>query len=545
MTYKRIDFKIFILIILLLFPVFETIAQDTTKSLAFKKNRPVHSQTLFYHPDIAFEMWQNLNLVKEANSGNALAMHELGIRYIIGDGVPADTVKAAYWIGKAAKRGLTGACYNYAILLNNGWGIKWNPFTAYNFFKKAAQNSMPQAEYIIGLMYTDNLIVERNWSKAYLWVKKSAQDGYAPAKTALANLTSSIDISKIDTSESLIDPQIKIKGPNPANRNAKQDTAGRKSGFKHTQNNLANSGITSSPGFVFIDFSTVRDTSMKIPDKLLVEDLMHQGNEKLIKKIKIGIRNDSVVEIDSASIKYLKKFADDGSPEALTFLGRLYQKGQFFKKDLLKAAVCFIRAIKLDSPRSPLLLWKTVREKNFYTLLKNSVNQNNPEAMFVWYGIYSTGFDNQIVEADALKLLVKAASMNYLPAVNELGLDYYTGKYVKRNREKAVSIWNLASDLGSKEAELRLSISQIYGSGRKNTSRTAVDSVQQAVKEGSVLAQATLAYCYQHGIGIQQNLPDAVKYYRFAAQRGSQFAYNQLKQLYDNIRPDNKEFQIN
>ena len=91
--------------------------------------------------------------MKEANAGNALAEHELGLRYILGQGVIADTIKAAYWLHKAAEQKLPGACYNYGILLNNGWGVQWNPFEAYKYFLEAAHNDMPQAEYLIGLSF--------------------------------------------------------------------------------------------------------------------------------------------------------------------------------------------------------------------------------------------------------------------------------------------------------------------------------------------------------------------------------------------------------
>ncbi len=498
---------------------------------------------MFYHPDIAYQMWQKLNLVKEANSGNALAMHELGIRYILGDGVPADTEKAAYWIGKAAERGLTGACYNFAILLNNGWGIKWNPFTAYDYFMKAAQNSMPQAEYFIGMMYTDNLIVKRNWGKAYLWIKKASDDGFSPAKEVLTDLKSRIDFTKIDTSEAIIDSQ--VNNNSAGNSTPDQSDNSQKSSSGNSNKNISSAGIAPNLGFVFIDFNLVRDTTSRIPDRLLVEDLFHQGNDSLVKKIKINIKNDSLITIDTASINILKKFADAGSPEALTLLGRLYQTGQFFKKDLVEAAVYYIRAMKLDSPRAPLLLWHTLKENNFYDKLKPLTDQNDPRAMFIWYGLFSTGMDNQIVEQDAIKLLEKAAELHYLPAMNELGLDYYTGKYIKRDMSKALSIWKIASNSGSKEAELRLSISKIYGADDTAEYITAVDSIKNAVKAGSVLAQATLAYCFQNGIGVDKNLPNAVEYYRFAAQRGSQFAYNRLKQLYDSLRPEKKEFRLN
>jgi TPR repeat protein len=63
--------------------------------------------------------------------------------------------------------------------------------------------------------------------------------------------------------------------------------------------------------------------------------------------------------------------------------------------------------------------------------------------------------------------------------------------------------------------------------------------------DGSILAQFTLGYCYENGIGVKKNLPNAVKYYRNAAQRGNQFAYEQLKRLYNNLRPATETFKVN
>ena len=99
---------------------------DSTSSLAFKKNRPQKSLMPFYQPDLSYQLWKQFNLIREANSGDPLAEHELGIRYLLGDGVRADTLLGAYWIRKAVEKNLTAAEYNYGILLMNGWGVKWN-----------------------------------------------------------------------------------------------------------------------------------------------------------------------------------------------------------------------------------------------------------------------------------------------------------------------------------------------------------------------------------------------------------------------------------
>ena len=165
--------------------------------------------------------------------------------------------------------------------------------------------------------------------------------------------------------------------------------------------------------------------------------------------------------------------------------------------------------------------------------------------MFVWYGLVTTGLDGQITEADAVKFLEKSASMNYLPAMNEVGLDLYTGKYLKQDRNQAIEVWKLAKKLGSAEAGVRIAVADIYGYTKTANYDKAIEDINNAINEGSVLAQATLAYCYENGIGVETSEPQAVKYFRLAAQRGSRFAYDELKSLYNSIRPKEKIFQLN
>ena len=153
-------------------------AQDSTRSLAFKNNKPYRRSPYFYRPDLSYQIWQQFKLTQEANTGDVLAQHELGLRYLLGEGMTADTTKAVYWLSKAADQRLPSAMYNYAILLINGWGVNWDPFSAFKYFKGAAKAGMIQAQYVIGILYTDNLIVKRDLNYAYYWVKKSADEGY-------------------------------------------------------------------------------------------------------------------------------------------------------------------------------------------------------------------------------------------------------------------------------------------------------------------------------------------------------------------------------
>ncbi len=475
--------------------------------------------TIFYQPDLSYRIWQQFNLIREANSGDPFAQHELGIRYLVGEGVEADTLKAAKWIKSAADHGVTAAKYNYAILLINGWGTDWNPFKAFTYFKEAAEEGMPQAQYAVGLLYTDNLIVKRNWGKAFNWINKSAQKGNEDAKETLKEIKTKIPESKIDTTAS--------------NLNKEDQEIG-------TQDN---SSIKSSLGLVYIDFEDVLDTIPNVTNRRLLEDLTHSGYSLLSDSIKNSIQDTSFTSI-SQFIPLIHKAATFGSPEALTFLGKLYESGIYFDKNLLSAIEYYIRAARLDSPTASILLYKMQKAGKFFPLLKKESDADNPVALFDWYGLEVLGFDNQITITDALKLLERSADKNFIPALVEYGLYYYSGNVKLQNIKKAFSLWQKAVNLGSEEAETRMIAAVVLDNLSYLNYNDDIDKLFSASDNGSVLAQTALGYAYENGIVLKRNKANAVKYYRDAAQRGNRFAYEKLKYLYDAIRPSSQEFEI-
>ena len=494
-------------------------SQDSTKSFAFKDNKPQRRPNLFYQPDLAYRIWQQFNLIREANSGDPLAQHELGIRYLFGEGVEADTVKAAKWIKSAADHDVTAAKYNYAILLMNGWGTEWDPFKAFMFLKQAAEEGMPQAQYAVGLLYTDNLIVKRNWGKAYSWISKSAQKGNADARETLKEIKVKVPESKIDTS------------------------AFNLSRADSTNENQDNSAIKSSLGLVFIDFEDVLDTIPNITNRRLLEDLMHSGYTILSDTIKSSLQDTNFVSI-SEFIPLIKSAADYGSPEALAFLGRLYESGIYYTKDLLTAIEYYIRASRLDSPTASILLYKMQKADIFFPLIKKESDADNPVALFDWYGLEILGFDHQIMLNDALNLLKRSADKNFSPALIEYGLYHYSSD-AQLGLQKAFSYWQLAKNLGSREAETRMDAAIILDQLSSSNYNDQITRLLSASENGSVLAQTAVAYAYENGIGIQRDEAKAVKYYRDSAQRGNRFAYDRLKALYDSIRPSDPEFEVN
>ena len=518
---KHNFFVPFITIILFLSQL-SLVAQDTTKSLAFKKNRPYRNNPYFYQPDLSYQLLQQFKLVQIANSGDPLAQHELGLRLLTGEGIAADTITAVYWIKKAASQKLTSALYNYGIMLINGWGTDWNPFDAYDNFLLAAESGMKEAQYVVGILYTDNLIVKRDWNKSYYWIKKSATAGYEPAKTVLLEVAPRVSISFKDSVN-----QNKFVLSN--DKSSKQND---------------DSKIKPSFGLVFIDFDMQSDTVQDISDSIIISDLTKLDIP--IVRDSLNLKNDSLLTsfYDKDKLILLHKLAEFGSHEAQTILGKLYQDGNFIVKNKLLAAEFYIRATILDSPRAAFLLWKLIREKDFYDILNDAVQNDDPAAQFVWYGLKKLGYDNRLTDRDAIELLQKAALKNHLPAIIELGFNYFTGKYVKQDKQKGIELWKHAENLKSIEATVRIAASKIFESNLNDDIKNEISMIIKSEKTGSILAQFTLAHCYENGIGVNRDIPNAVKYYRDAAQRGNQFAFEQLKRLYDNIRPNNEIFKM-
>ena len=521
---KKITFSTLAVIISLIL-INSGFAQDTTKSLAFKDNRPFIKAPYFYRPDLGYQIWQQFKLTQEANAGDVLAQHELGIRYLLGEGVPADTVKAVYWIRKAAEQNLASAKYNFAILLINGWGVEWNPFQAFKYFQEAAKAGMIQAQYVVGILYTDDLIVKRDMNYAFYWVRKSSKEGYKPAKEIINQIKSKISPSAVDSITALEDKK-------PGKNNIVQEGDDNKN-------------LSSPVGLVFIDFNTVNDTITAITDSMLISDLRSADIDSLNIKMKLDSTKHLVELSTPDNLSRLMLLANSGSPEAQTILGRLYELGISFKKDRITSASYYFQALRNDSRTASYLLWKLSKTPGFIKSVQELAQKNNTKAMFVWYGLNSINYDNQIAMGDAMNLLQKASDQNFLPALVELGLNYYTGRFTAKDYQKGLSYWDKAESLGSVEAKVRIISSLIYSQSTAEDPKSLFKELENASEQGSVLAQVTLAYCYENGFGTAKSKSDCVEYYRDAAQRGNQYAYRELKRLYDEIRPPDPEFSVN
>ena len=494
-------------------------AQDSTKAAVFKEHR---APTLNFvrRSDESYELWEEFKLMEKANNGDASAQHELGIRYLLGRGFGVDTVKSAYWIQKAADQGFVIAQYNLGIFLNNGWGLPWNPFKAFEHFQYAAKQGMPEAEYVYGSILTDNLVAPQNWIEACRWMKKAADAGYQPAREALVEFEKrGIDVhadSSDTSSVSLLSP------------GTKKDSV------------LVPPTHSWKP--VLLDFSD--ETATKQDELAFLKDMLRKGSPELKNALGISSLDADKLVADSSLLILIQSAADVGSPEALAVLGRFYEKGIIERKNLMLAATEYLRAIRLEFPRAPALLWNVFQDKKFVQQVHALVLKDNADAEFVCAGLISVGFDTELPPEESFKLLLKASAQHHIQAMIEAGLCYFSGRGVEKNKEKAVEFWSRAAALGNREAQIRLAATNVIADLQLRNYASSIPDLDSAAHKGSLLAQVALAYCYETGTGVSQSKPEAVQLYRESAYRGSQIAYYALKKMYDELRPDAAQYRI-
>ena len=68
---------------------------------------------------------------KAAGQGDAEGQYNLGVRYLLGEGVAKDATEGVKWMSKAAEQGNAEAQYNLGVCYAKGDGVAKDDVTAY------------------------------------------------------------------------------------------------------------------------------------------------------------------------------------------------------------------------------------------------------------------------------------------------------------------------------------------------------------------------------------------------------------------------------
>ena len=478
-------------------------SKDSTTSVVFR-DKP--SRTIMLKvvrsSDITPQLWEGFTLVRNANSGDPAALHELGLRYLTGQGFTADTLKSFELIRKAAEKNYLLAHYNMAVYYHNGWGIDWNPFIGFKHFQYAAEGGLREGAFAYSLQFTDNLVVPRNWKIALYWMQKAVELGYAPAKDILPEIERYAAQQRSDSALTLTTiTALRARAP------------------------------------ILMDFTNAEAEDPENSFSLI--EILHALGPLWQKKIK-----SYMVVNDSILFDELVRHAEWGVPEEFAVLGRCYENGIVVPRDSVQSILNYLRAVRLESHRAPNVLIRLLNNDHLLKRIQQRSAQGNAEAQYIISSLSLTEIFPFQHKEDIVTTFLKSAQQNFTPSMIELGTAYFNGQIVPQQKERAIEFWTNASKAGCKEGLVRMASAKVLTGYGDITNDSALQILMTGNKEESLLAEVTLAYCYENGIVVSKRTVESVRMYRSAANRGSKIAFASLRRLYDSVRPDEKEFQI-
>lgn len=142
-------------------------------------------------------------LVRSAQSGDAIAQFKLGLKYAQADGVARNEVEATKWLMKSAEQGYSDAEFIVGVMYANGDGVKRSDIEAGKWFLKAAKKGDPFAQYNLGLMNAQGIGTSINKPQAYRWFSLAAAQGNKPAQDEKSTLEKTMSAAELTEAKKL------------------------------------------------------------------------------------------------------------------------------------------------------------------------------------------------------------------------------------------------------------------------------------------------------------------------------------------------------
>ncbi|HZG41558.1 MAG TPA: CHAT domain-containing protein [Longimicrobium sp.] len=208
---------------------------------------------------------------------------------------------------------------------------------------------------------------------------------------------------------------------------------------------------------------------------------------------------------DSA-VAYFKRAADEGEPEAMSFLGIAYLSGEGTARDSVHARQWLDQAAKVK--RDP-------RGMNALAVVYENDERMNGRYYWArhWYR--------------------EAAELGYAEAMRNLARHYRAGLGIAKSDSTALKWYRDAVDAGSVDALADIGGMHEQGLDRRSDADEAIRWYRRAAAAGSALGMYAMGRVYQEGIGVPRNHGQARGWFLKSACEGHAPAMNALGVLYE------------
>lgn len=439
--------------------------------------------------------------LKEAESGNPLAMHDLGRMFADGLGRGINTVSAQEWYAKA--------------------------LNVFHMTERSAKEyQKPYLQYRIGKMYESGLGTEpkgddpkgtkesyegRDYETAARWFSEAVASGHKYAQYSLAGLYYRGQGVTQDYRQALQLYQCSAEQGNPY---ADYELAKMYRDGIGTAKDMEQAGMHFENAFT--GFFQLEQDSYDDKLQYRLGQMLHTGTGTAKNDVaaagywersaRLGNINaqyalgklwlESGTGNLEQAVAWITKAADAGNAAAQYALGKIYHDGEYVQRNLEKAVELF-------------------------TL---SAEQQNEYAVYQLGRLYLSGEEIPRDVAAALKCLTFSSGIGNQYAQYALGKLYLMGEDVSQDFPKAVQFFILAANQKNEFAQYQLGRLYLSGEHLPREVEAAIRWLDASAGQGNQFAQYTLGKLYLCGHDVPRDREKAILLLRASAAQGNIYA---------------------
>lgn len=422
--------------------------------------------------------------LEEAETGNALAMQDLGRIYKDGLGVEKNEAEAQQWCHKALR----------------------------TFKTVEKENPKPYIEYRIGKMYAAGLGTAQNYSKAANWFDMAVSQNHKFAQYSLAELYYQGNGVNQNYKTAFF---LFAKSSSQGNPYASYELAKM---FRHGLG-TKKSAEQADECFqkAFIGFSLLE---RKNRDDKLQYRLGHM--------LYTGTGTDKSVP---AAIRYFEKAAKLGNVHAQYMLGKIYLNTDDGTENIAKALLWFTKAAKSGNDLAQYALGKLYRdgchvERDFskaVDLFTHSAEQKNQYAAYALGKLFLSG---DIVKdtSSAVKWLELSAGLGNSFAQYSLAKLYFAGEDVPKDIPRAINLMEESARQNNQYAQYQLGKLYLWGVDIAKDVDASIKWLTTSAEQGNPYAQYALGKLYLTGHDVLKDREAALKWLTKSSEQGNIYA---------------------
>jgi len=421
--------------------------------------------------------------LEEAQTGNALAMHDLGRMYTAGLGCEADKSQSKEWYAKAlaafhaVEEAAPGRYVEYRIgkMYAAGLGAERDYTQAADWFQAAADQGHHYAQYSLAGLYYHGHGVEQDYEKALKLYQRAAARGFPYASYELAKMYRDGIGCEKDTALS------------------EKHFAAAYDGFRRLERQSHDDRLQYRIGWMLLHGAgTVRDETEAREWFEKAAQLGNSHAQYQLAKLLLGDPSAEPLETESA-VEWLIRAAEAGEQSAQYALGKLYRDGgASLEKDVTKAARWFEKAAAQGS------------EYAQYALGKLLLDGGDTRSAMFWLGL-SADAGNQFAQYALAKF-------------------YLDGESMPKDAQRAAELLRHSAGQGNQFAQYRLGKLLFQGEDIPKNVEEAMRWLTASAQQGNQYAQYALGKLYLLGKEVSQDRESAVHWLTMAAAQGNQYA---------------------